>query len=76
MFEYAAAALLPFLLLLLFNRVLFSKYVPLGITLLILIFGFNGLNQPLSLQILAVLSTLAGFMMGLKIHYKQKRKVK
>jgi general stress protein CsbA len=76
MLEYVYAALLPVLLQLLFNRVLFSKYVPLGITILILLFGFDGLHQPVPLQIIAGVSTLIGFFLGLKIHHRQRRKVK
>jgi general stress protein CsbA len=76
MLEYITAALLPFLLMLLFNRVLFSKYVPLGITVLILIFGLDGFHQPVPLQIIGGLSTLIGFLLGLKIYRKQARKVK
>ncbi|MBY6036881.1 DUF2198 family protein [Fictibacillus nanhaiensis] len=76
MLEYVFAALLPVFLLLLFNRVLFSKYVPLGITILILVFGFDGLHQPLPLQIIGGLFTIVGFFLGLKIHNKQRRKVK
>ncbi|MFC0236353.1 DUF2198 family protein [Fictibacillus phosphorivorans] len=76
MSEYIVAALLPFGLQLLFNRVLFTKYLPLAITVVILIFGFDGLNQPLPLQIVAVISTIIGFLLGLKIYNKQKRKVR
>ncbi|MGA4718663.1 DUF2198 family protein [Fictibacillus nanhaiensis] len=76
MLEYSVAALLPLCLQLLFNRVLFTKYLPLGITIVIMIFGFDGLNQPLTLQIVAVVSTIVGFFLGLKIYNKQKRKVK
>lgn len=76
MLEYVFAALLPVFLQLLFNRVLFTKYLPLGMTIIILIFGFDGLNQPLPLQIVAVIFTIIGFFLGLKIYNKQKRKVK
>ncbi|MET3727147.1 general stress protein CsbA [Fictibacillus halophilus] len=76
MLEYSVAALLPLCLQLLFNRVLFTKYLPLGITVVIMIFGFDGLNQPLPLQIVAVISTIVGFLLGLKIYNKQKRKVR
>jgi general stress protein CsbA len=76
MLEYVFATLFPIFLLLLFNRVLFSKFLPLGITILILIFGLDGLHQPLPLQIIAGISTIIGFFLGLKIYEKQKRKVK
>jgi general stress protein CsbA len=76
MLEYVFAALFPVFLLLLFNRVLFSKYLPLGITILILIFGLDGLNRPLPLQVIAGISTILGFFLGLKIYKKQQRKVK
>jgi general stress protein CsbA len=76
MLEYVVAALFPIFLLLIFNRVLFTKYLPLGITILILVFGLDGLHQPLPLQVIAGISTIIGFFLGLKIHKKQKRKVK
>jgi general stress protein CsbA len=76
MLEYVFAALFPIFLLLLFNRVLFSKFLPLIITILILLIGFDGLHQPLPLQIIAVISTIIGYFLGLKIYKKQKRKVK
>jgi general stress protein CsbA len=76
MLEYVFAALFPIFLLLLFNRVLFTKYLPLGITVLILVFGLDGLHQPLPLQVIAGISTIIGFFLGLKIHNKQKKKVK
>ncbi|WNB92779.1 DUF2198 family protein [Bacillus sp. NEB1478] len=76
MMEYVLAALLPLFFMLFFNRVLFTKYLPLGITILILLFGFDGLHQPVTLQIIACLSTAAGFFIGLKIHNMQKKKVR
>ncbi|MDR7073080.1 DUF2198 family protein [Fictibacillus barbaricus] len=76
MLEYLFAALLPLFFMLFFNRVLFTKYLPLAITIIILLIGFDGLHQPLPIQIIAGVSTLAGFLIGLKIHNKQKRKVK
>ncbi len=75
MVEVIVAAVVPVILQLLFNRVLFSKYVPVIITILILLFAFDGLNQPLYLQAFAIISTLAGFWLGLKIHDKQARKM-
>ncbi|MFC7371047.1 DUF2198 family protein [Fictibacillus iocasae] len=76
MLEYILAGLLPVFFLLLFNRVLFSKYVPLLITLLILVFGFDGFNRPLGQQIIALVSTAVGFWLGLKIFKKQNKKVR
>ncbi|MFC0187443.1 DUF2198 family protein [Fictibacillus aquaticus] len=76
MLEYILAGLLPVFFMLLFNRVLFSKYVPIIITLLILIFGFDGLNRPLSQQVIGLVSTAIGFWLGLKIYKKQDRKVR
>ncbi|MCQ6264321.1 CsbA family protein [Fictibacillus sp. WQ 8-8] len=76
MVEVLLAALLPIVLQLLFNRVLFSKYLPVMITLLILLFAFDGLNQPLYLQATALCSVLAGYWLGLNIHKKQARKMK
>jgi general stress protein CsbA len=74
--EYILAALLPLFFMLFFNRVLFTKYLPLGITILILLFGFDGINRSLSVQVIACVSTMAGFLIGLKIHNKQKKKVR
>jgi general stress protein CsbA len=76
MLEYVLAAVMPLFFMMFFNRVLFTKYLPLAITIVILIIGFDGLQRTVPVQIIGALSTLAGFVLGLKIHSKQNRKVR
>lgn len=70
------AALLPIVLQLIFNRVLFSKYLPVFITLLIMLFAFDGQNQPFYLQATGLCSLMIGYWLGLNIYKKQARKMK
>ncbi|MGC4376836.1 DUF2198 family protein [Fictibacillus sp. Mic-4] len=74
-FQVILAALLPIFFQLLFNRILFSKFVPLIITVLILLFAFDGIHRPLAIQIIAIVSTGIGFWLGLFIYRKQEKKV-
>jgi general stress protein CsbA len=66
------ALILPFIMMLFFTRVSYSKIGALMVTLMILIFAFNGLKQPILVIIAGVVSCVAGFIMALRIQKKNR----
>lgn len=72
MLNLILALVLPFVMMLFFTRVSYSKIGALVVTLMVLIFAFDGLNQSVPAMITGAISTVAGFVMSFKIQKKNR----
>ncbi|QOY36977.1 DUF2198 family protein [Anaerobacillus isosaccharinicus] len=66
------ALTLPFIMMLFFTRVSYSKIGALMVTLMIVIFAFDGLNQSIPVIITGALSIVAGYIVSLRIQKKNR----
>lgn len=66
------ALTLPFIMMLFFTRVSYSKIGALMVTLMIVIFAFDGLNQSIPVIIAGSLSIVAGYILSLRIQKKNR----
>lgn len=66
------ALLLPFAMMLFFTRVSYSKVGALFVTLMIVIFAFDGLNRSIPVMVAGAVSIIAGYMSSLRIQRKNK----
>ncbi|TLS38519.1 DUF2198 family protein [Pseudalkalibacillus caeni] len=76
MLELLIAALLPAIVVILFTRVTYNKYVSFVLSLILMWALFDGLEQPLYLQAITVVSAIIGFVYSHKIEQKQKNRIK
>lgn len=74
--EILAALLIPAIVAVVFTRVTYNKYVSLGLALLFMWAIFGGLDHPIHLILLTILSALIGFYFSSKIQKQNKKKIK
>ncbi|WNF36555.1 DUF2198 family protein [Bacillaceae bacterium IKA-2] len=72
MVNVVLAFIFPFLMMIFFTRVSYSKVGALIVTLMIVIFAFNGLGQTIPVIIAGVVSIVAGIFASLKIETKNR----
>lgn len=72
MLNVILAFILPFVMMLFFTRVSYSKLGALVVTLMIVIFAFNGLEQTLPTIFVGIVSIIGGFFASLKIEKKNR----
>ena len=66
------ALTMPFVMMLFFTRVSYSKVGALLVALMVLVFAFNGLEKPVYIIIIAIFSVVAGYVASMKIEKKNK----
>ncbi|MCT8140179.1 DUF2198 family protein [Anaerobacillus sp. CMMVII] len=66
------ALTLPFIMMLFFTRVSYSKIGALMVTLMIVIFAFDGLHQSWPVIITGAISIVVGYIVSLRIQRKNK----
>jgi general stress protein CsbA len=72
MLNVLLALTLPFFMMLFFTRVSYSKFGALLVTLMIVIFAFDGLKQTIPVIIVGTVSIAAGYWMSLRIQKKNR----
>ncbi|RXJ01711.1 DUF2198 family protein [Anaerobacillus alkaliphilus] len=66
------ALILPFIMMLFFTRVSYSKVGALAVTLMVVIFAFNGLDQPIPVIVAGAISIAGGYIASLRIQKKNR----
>jgi general stress protein CsbA len=72
MLNVLLALILPFFMMLFFTRVSYSKIGALLVTLMIVIFAFDGLKQTIPVIIAGSVSIAAGYWISLRIQKKNR----
>lgn len=72
MLNIVLALILPFFMMIFFTRVSYSKVGALIVTLMVVIFAFNGLGQTIPGIIAGSVSIIAGFIASFKIQNKNR----
>lgn len=72
MLNIVLALILPFFMMIFFTRVSYSKVGALIVTLMVVIFAFNGLGQTIPGIIAGSVSIVAGFIASFKIQNKNR----
>ncbi|QHA93382.1 DUF2198 family protein [Bacillus sp. N1-1] len=70
------ALLVPAIIMVVFTRVTYNTYVSFGLTILFMWAVFGGLDHPIHLILLTVLSSLVGFYFSMQTQKKNKKKMK
>ncbi|WP_347548800.1 DUF2198 family protein [Pseudalkalibacillus hwajinpoensis] len=74
--EILAALLIPAIIMVVFTRVTYNTYVSFGLTLLFMWAVFGGIDHPIYLIILTIVSSLIGFYFSKKTQKQNKKKMK
>lgn len=72
MLNIILALVMPIVMMLFFTRVSYSKYGALIVTLMILFFAFDGLQQAIPVIVIGSLSTVVGFFTSFRIQKKNR----
>ncbi|WP_273832143.1 DUF2198 family protein [Guptibacillus sedimenti] len=70
------ALLVPAIIMVVFTRVTYNTYVSFGLTILFMWAVFGGIDHPIHLILLTVLSSLVGFYFSMQTQKKNKKKMK
>jgi general stress protein CsbA len=70
------ALLVPAIIMVVFTRVTYNTYVSFGLTILFMWAVFGGIDHPIHLILLTVLSSLIGFYFSMQTQKKNKKKMK
>ncbi|PFG14808.1 DUF2198 family protein [Bacillus sp. es.036] len=70
------ALLVPSIIMVVFTRVTYNTYVSFGLTILFMWAVFGGIDHPIHLILLTVLSSLVGFYFSMQTQKKNKKKMK
>ncbi|MYL61945.1 DUF2198 family protein [Bacillus hwajinpoensis] len=70
------ALLVPAIIMVVFTRVTYNTYVSFGLTILFMWAVFGGIDHPIYLILLTVLSSLVGFYFSMQTQKKNKKKMK
>lgn len=76
MLEVIFSLIIPILLILLFTRVTYNKYVGIILTVVLMIVAFDGLERTVLVQITGIIGILLGYYLSKKPFKKTKRKWK
>ncbi len=72
MLNFLIALIVPFVMMLFFTKVSYSKIGALFVTLMIVIFAFNGLQQSVPTIIAGAVSIVAGYIASFRIQKKNR----
>ncbi|MBF0705656.1 MULTISPECIES: DUF2198 family protein [Bacillaceae] len=70
------ALFVPAIIMVVFTRVTYNTYVSFGLTILFMWAVFGGIDHPIHLIVLTVLSALVGFYFSMKTQKQNKKKMK
>ena len=70
------ALLVPAIIMVVFTRVTYNTYVSFGLTILFMWAVFGGIDHPIHLILLTVLSSFVGFYFSMQTQKKNKKKMK
>ncbi|MCA0991631.1 DUF2198 family protein [Guptibacillus hwajinpoensis] len=70
------ALLVPAIIMVVFTRVTYNTYVSFGLTILFMWAVFGGIDHPIHLILLTILSSLVGFYFSMQTQKKNKKKMK
>ncbi|WP_165997969.1 DUF2198 family protein [Bacillus sp. Cs-700] len=70
------ALFVPAIIMVVFTRVTYNTYVSFGLTILFMWAVFGGIDHPIHLILLTVLSSLVGFYFSMQTQKKNKKKMK
>lgn len=70
------ALFVPAIIMVVFTRVTYNTYVSFGLTILFMWAVFGGIDHPIHLILLTVLSSLIGFYFSMQTQKQNKKKMK
>ncbi|MGG1686787.1 DUF2198 family protein [Pseudalkalibacillus sp. NRS-1564] len=70
------ALFVPAIIMVVFTRVTYNTYVSFGLTILFMWAVFGGIDHPIHLIVLTILSALVGFYFSMKTQKQNKKKMK